>query len=322
LAPALAVANVERDLLALLHFLLAGPLEDGRMQEHVLPTIIRRHEAEAAHLVEPLDRAVDSIGRPTLVTAAAVAAWTTISAAEAAARTVTTAKATTWPVATTKTTTRRTAEIATRRTIAEATTRALAKAATRRTTEITARRSVAEATTRGCPKVAARRTIAEAAARRGAEITPRRAITKATAARLRPVTKITARRTIPKPTRPVAETGTVTGGGGSASRSELPFDDACNKTSALTVRSNFADELVAGFRRLDSRLGQRRGVEKYVLAIWPEDKPEALAAVIPLDFRFNGRSATLIILGKHVLSYPYPNASPDGMLGRNCEDRH
>jgi hypothetical protein len=304
LAPALAVANVERDLLALLHFLLAGPLEDGRMQEHVLPTIIRRHEAEAAHLVEPLDRAVDSIGRPTLVTAAAVAAWTTISAAEAAARTVTTAKATTWPVATTKTTTRRTAEIATRRTIAEAT-RALAKAATRRTTEITARR-----------------TVAEAAARRGAEITPRRAITKATAARLRPVTKITARRTIPKPTRPVAETGTVTGGGGSASRSELPFDDACNKTSALTVRSNFADELVAGFRRLDSRLGQRRGVEKHVLAIWPEDKPEALAAVIPLDFRFNGRSATLIILGKHVLSYPYPNASPDGMLGRNCEDRH
>jgi hypothetical protein len=304
LAPALAVANVERDLLALLHFLLAGPLEDGRMQEHVLPTIIRRHEAEAAHLVEPLDRAVDSIGRPTLVTAAAVAAWTTISAAEAAARTVTTAKATTWPVATTKTTTRRTAEIATRRTIAEAT------------------RALAEATTRGRPEVAARRTFTEAAARRGAEITPRRAITKATAARLRPVTKITARRTIPKPTRPVAETGTVTGGGGSASRSELPFDDACNKTSALTVRSNFADELVAGFRRLDSRLGQRRGVEKYVLAIWPEDKPEALAAVIPLDFRFNGRSATLIILGKHVLSYPYPNASPDGMLGRNCEDRH
>ena len=47
----------------MLDILHAGALQNGGMQEHVLAAIVRRHEAEAAHLVEPLDGAADGIGR-------------------------------------------------------------------------------------------------------------------------------------------------------------------------------------------------------------------------------------------------------------------
>ena len=63
-------------------------------------------------------------------------------------------------------------------------------------------------------------------------------------------------------------------------------------------------------------------MEENILAIWPKDETEALAAVVPLDFRFDGLSAALVIFGKHVLSYPYFYASPDGMLGRYRELWH
>src|SRR4051795_2144381 len=70
----LAVAHIKRDLLALLHVLAPGLLQDGGMQEHVLAAIFRRHEAEAAHLVEPLHRAADRIGRAAGIAVAEVAA--------------------------------------------------------------------------------------------------------------------------------------------------------------------------------------------------------------------------------------------------------
>ena len=41
LAAALAVPHVERELLALLHILLARALQHGGMQEHVLAAVIR-----------------------------------------------------------------------------------------------------------------------------------------------------------------------------------------------------------------------------------------------------------------------------------------
>ena len=52
---------------------LPGALQHGGMQEHILAAIVRRHEAEAAHLVEPLHRAVDGVGRAALVAVAEVA---------------------------------------------------------------------------------------------------------------------------------------------------------------------------------------------------------------------------------------------------------
>src|SRR3712207_6517327 len=79
LPPALAVAHIERDLLALLHIGLAGALQHGGVQEDILPAIIRGDEAEAAHLVEPLDGAVHRIGRPTRIAVAEIAPRRTVA---------------------------------------------------------------------------------------------------------------------------------------------------------------------------------------------------------------------------------------------------
>ena len=265
------------------------------MQEHILAAIIRRDEAEAAHLVEPLHRAIDGIGRPALVaaTAAIVARRSTIAA-----------KATTW----------RPTEVTPRRTVTEAT--------ARRSTEITARRTIAEASTRRSTEIAARRTVTEATARRPAEAAARRPIAEVTA--WRPIAKATGPvATRPVATRPVAKSRAVTTTRrGRPARPELPLDDAGDKTPALAVRPDFTHELVTGLGRLDAGFGQGRGVEEDILAIRPKDETEALAAIVPLDFGFDGRSAALVIFGKHVLSYPYLNASPDGMLGRYCEAWH
>jgi hypothetical protein len=158
LAPTLPITDIKSHLLALLHILLACALQHGGMQEDILATIIRRHEAEAAHLVEPLHGAIDAIGRPAGVTAAA--------------------KVTTRAI-TTHAATRRTTEVTTGRTVTKATATATAAKATR-SAEIAARRTVtkvapgrtvtkttrgAEATTRGAAKIAARRAITEIAAR-------------------------------------------------------------------------------------------------------------------------------------------------------------
>src|SRR5918997_1840307 len=63
LPAALAVADLERHLLALLHIVPAGALQHGGVEEHVLAAVVRGDEAEAAHLVEPLHRAADVVGR-------------------------------------------------------------------------------------------------------------------------------------------------------------------------------------------------------------------------------------------------------------------
>src|ERR687894_70545 len=63
LPAALAVADLERHLLALLHVVPAGALQHGGVEEHVLAAVVRGDEAEAAHLVEPLHRAADVVGR-------------------------------------------------------------------------------------------------------------------------------------------------------------------------------------------------------------------------------------------------------------------
>lgn len=144
LTATLPVTDLQRDLLALLDILHTGTLQNGGMQEHVLAAIVRRHEAEAAHLVEPLDGATDSVGRATLVAAEVTARRRTV--AEIAAR-----RAATVAEATTVT------EVTARRTVAEAT--AIAEATTRRAT-------VAEATAEAATvaEVTARRTVTEIAA--------------------------------------------------------------------------------------------------------------------------------------------------------------
>nr|WP_238384054.1 hypothetical protein [Pseudoroseomonas vastitatis] len=159
LAAALAITHFQAQLLALLNVLLAGALQHGGVQEHVLPAIIGGHEAEAAHLIEPLDGATDRIGRATFVAAAELAARRTIAkrprsseAATGTGATEITARRTITEAATTATEAA-TTEIATRRTIAEAAATAGTEAAA--VTEIPTRGTVAE--------VAARRTITEAA---------------------------------------------------------------------------------------------------------------------------------------------------------------
>ncbi|EHM02369.1 hypothetical protein HMPREF9946_01188 [Acetobacteraceae bacterium AT-5844] len=134
------------------------------MQEHVLPTVIRRHEAEATDLVEPLHRTADGIGRATFVAAEVTARRTIAESARsteaAAAKAVTT---------TAELTAGRTvAEVTARRTIAKA---AAAEAATKAAAaELTAGRAVTEVT--------ARRTIAKAAAAEAVatEVTARRTV--------------------------------------------------------------------------------------------------------------------------------------------------
>jgi hypothetical protein len=130
------------------------------MQEDILTTIFRRHEAKAAHLVEPLDRAGDVIGRPTFIAAEFATRRGTIPE-------ITTRGAVTEATAATKAAA--TAEVTARGTITEAT---AAKAAA--ATKITARGTITEITPRGAvPEIAARGAIPKAAT--AAEFTARRA---------------------------------------------------------------------------------------------------------------------------------------------------
>jgi hypothetical protein len=125
LAATLAVAHFQGNLFALLHILLARALQHGRMQEDILAAIFWRHEAEAAHLVEPLHRTSDVIGRPALIAAKFTARRGTIPKI-ATRGTVTEAAAAAKAAATTAEVTARgtITEIAARGTIPKATTTA------------------------------------------------------------------------------------------------------------------------------------------------------------------------------------------------------
>lgn len=165
LTAALTVAHFEVHLFTLLDILAARPMQDGRVQEDVLATVIGRDEAEAAHLVEPLHGAIDGVGRPTRVAVTAEVATRRRPIPESAGRAITkTASATATEAATTTTT-----EVAPGRTITE----------TAAATEIAPRRTIAEAATtttevapRGPVTEGTRGTIAEPATT--TEVAPRR----------------------------------------------------------------------------------------------------------------------------------------------------
>ncbi len=276
LAATLAIAHFKRNLLALLNILLAGALQNRGMQEHVLTTIFRGHEAEAADLVEPLHGAADIVGRPAFVAPTAevtpgrtVAERTRRAVAEATTAACPKATATgAETTATAKVTARRTvAEVAARRAVAKATTATGAEATT--TAKVTARRTVAEVT--------ARRAVAEATTTTGAEITARR--------------RATAGRTL----------------------AALHLDDAGHEAPALAVGADFTDELVARVRRFDPCLGQRRGVKENVGAIRPQHEAEALAAIVPFHLGLDRPGATLIFeFGRHVPAVPHNTGNPAG----------
>ena len=152
---ALTVAHLQVNLLALLHVSPPGPLEHGRVQEHVLPAVFRGDEAEAAHLVEPLDRAGQVVGWAAGVTVEIPPGRGTVaelpwSAAEAAATAEVPAR---WSAITEASTaaaeTTATAEIPTGGTVAE----------TAAATEIPTGGTVAET---AATEIAARGTITEA----------------------------------------------------------------------------------------------------------------------------------------------------------------
>ena len=132
------------------------------MQEDILTTIFRRHEAKAAHLVKPLDRAGDVIGRAAFITAEFAPRRGTIPE-------ITTRGTITKATATTPETAAATAEITTRGTITKIAARGAITEAT--TTEAAA---ATEITARGTiPEIAARGTIPKATTT--AEFTTRRA---------------------------------------------------------------------------------------------------------------------------------------------------
>ena len=163
LTAALTITHFKRYLFTLLHILLAGALQHRRMQEDILATIFWRHEAKAAHLVKPLDRAGNVIGRAAFIAAEFAPRRGTIP--EITTRgTITKATAATAETAAA-------AEVTARGTIPEITTRGtIAK-----TTAAAANAAAAtEITTRGTiPEIAARGTIPKATT--AAEFTTRRA---------------------------------------------------------------------------------------------------------------------------------------------------
>jgi hypothetical protein len=132
------------------------------MQEDILAAIFRRHEAKAAHLVKPLDRAGDVIGRAAFIAVEFTPRRGTIpeiTTRGTIAKTATTAKAAAAAAT----------EVTTRWAITEATAAEAATAA-----EITARGAITEITARGTiPEIAARGTIPKATT--AAEFTARRA---------------------------------------------------------------------------------------------------------------------------------------------------
>jgi hypothetical protein len=212
LAAALTITHFKRYLFALLHILLAGALQHRRMQEDILAAIFWRHEAKAAHLVKPLDRAGDVIGRAAFI------------AAEFAPR---------------------------RRTIAEITTRGTITKATATTTETAAATAetaaaTAEITTRGTiAEITAWRTIAKAAA---AATETAAAAAEITAWGTIP--EITARGAIPKAT--TAAEFTTRRARFATAFALLQLHDPRDQAPALPVRTHFADQLVAGIWRFNA----------------------------------------------------------------------
>jgi len=253
LAPTLPITDIKSHLLALLHILLAGALQHGGMQEDILATIIRGHEAEATHLIKPLHGAIDAIGRPAGVTAAA----------EVTTRAITT-----------HTATRRTTEVTTGRTVAKATT----------TTEATAGTTAAEATRSA--KIAARRTVTKVAPRRtvtkttgGTKATTRR---RAKIAARRAITEIAARRTVTKPTRGANKPARST-----TAWTTLQFRDPCDEAPTRAIRTDLAHQRVVRIGLFNARISQGGCMKKHVLPVWSQHKAEALAPVVPLHLGFN-----------------------------------
>jgi hypothetical protein len=165
LAAALTITHFKRYLFALLHILLAGALQHRRMQEDILAAIFWRHEAKAAHLVKPLDRACDVIGRAAFIAAEFAPRRRTIAE-------ITTRGTITKATATTTETAAATAEITTRGTIAEITAWGTIAKAAAAATETAA--AAAEITAWGTiPEITARGTIPKATTT--AEFTTRRA---------------------------------------------------------------------------------------------------------------------------------------------------
>jgi hypothetical protein len=164
LTTALTVTHFKRYLFALLHILLTSALQHRRMQEDILAAIFWRHEAKAAHLVKPLDRAGDVIGRAAFVAAEFAPRRGTIPK-------ITTRGTITKATATTTETAAATAEITTWGTIPEIAARGTITKAAATTTEAAA---ATEITARGAiPEIAARGTIPKATT--AAEFTTRRA---------------------------------------------------------------------------------------------------------------------------------------------------
>jgi hypothetical protein len=163
LTAALTITHFKRYLFTLLHILLAGALQHRRMQEDILATIFWRHEAKAAHLVKPLDRAGNVIGRAAFIAAEFAPRRGTIPEITTRGTITKATAATAETAAAAEVTARGTIpEITTRGTIAK-TTAAAAKAAA--ATEITTRGTI--------PEIAARGTIPKATT--AAEFTTRRA---------------------------------------------------------------------------------------------------------------------------------------------------
>ncbi len=163
LTAALTITHFKRYLFTLLHILLAGALQHRRMQEDILATIFWRHEAKATHLVKPLDRAGNVIGRAAFIAAEFAPRRGTIPEITTRGTITKATAATAETAAAAEVTARGTIpEITTRRTIAKTTT-AAAKAAA--ATEITTRGTI--------PEIAARGTIPKATT--AAEFTTRRA---------------------------------------------------------------------------------------------------------------------------------------------------
>ena len=267
LAAALAIPHIERNLLALGEVGSSGTRQHRGVQEHVLPTIFRRDETEATHLVEPLHGAVERIDRAGALieiaarrtTVRAEATRTRRPEAAAAAATAATGRA---------------AEVTTRRTVTEATTHATG----RRATEVTPGRTIAEATA-----------TAHATARRTTEIAPGRTIAEATAtahATARWTTEVTPRRPVAKTTarRACAHTAPMAAPMAAtlaAARASLEFRDARDEAPTLPIGTDFAHQNVVGIGLVDPRIRQCRCVEEHILPVRPEHKAEALAPIIP-----------------------------------------
>jgi hypothetical protein len=183
------------------------------MQEDILAAIFRRHEAKAAYLVKPLDRAGDVIGRAAFI------------AAEFAPRR--------WTIP----------EITTRGTITKATATTTETAAA--TAEITTRGTIAEIATRGTITKAAATIEAAAAA---TEATATATATEITARGTIP--EITARGAIPKAT--TAAEFTTRRARFATAFALLQLHDPRDQAPALPVRTHFADQLVAGIWRFNA----------------------------------------------------------------------